>query len=192
MRLFRMLPERWQKLAHEALKFGTVGGINTVVNYVVFNTLALTVLRDGQLKATIIANAVAATTSFLMNRHWTYRDRPKSALHRETMLFFLFNGVGLVIELGALGLVKYGLGITGLLAINVAKTGGLVLGTLFRFWAYRTFVFQPAPAAVDGHVEHHLVADLDPVAELVEELENEQYQQPEPVRAPGGPAATPR
>ncbi|MFB9235208.1 GtrA family protein [Plantactinospora siamensis] len=190
MRLVRMLPERWQKLAHEALKFGTVGGINTLINYVVFNALALTVMRNGQLKATIIANVVAAICSFMMNRHWTYRDRPKSALHRETALFFLFNGIGLIIELGALGLAKYGFGITGLLALNVAKTGGLVLGTLFRFWAYRNFVFRPAPAAVDGHVEHHLVADLDPVAELVEELETEHHQRPTGPTTDNGRAGT--
>lgn len=129
----------------EALKFGVVGGINTVVNYAVFNALALTILVNGQLKATIIATIVATISSYLMNRHWTYRDRPKSTLRREYTLFFLFNGIGLLIELCVLGLAKYGLGITNLLALNVVKTIGLVLGTLFRFWSYRTFVFRPAP-----------------------------------------------
>ena len=45
MRLVRLLPQRWQKLAHEALKFGTVGGVNTVINYAVFNALALTIFE---------------------------------------------------------------------------------------------------------------------------------------------------
>jgi len=154
-----MLPDRWQKFIHEALTFGAVGGINTVINYGVFNALALTIFATGQLKATVIATVVATTSSYLMNRHWTYRDRPKSAMRREYTLFFLLNGAGLVIELGALALAKYGLGIDGLLALNVAKTGGLALATVFRFWSYRTFVFRPATAgsaptadgpAVDG------------------------------------------
>ncbi|WP_434742878.1 GtrA family protein [Micromonospora sp. SH-82] len=150
MRLVRLLPERWQKFVHEALKFGVVGGINTVINYAVFNALALTVFRDGQLKATVIATIVATITSYLMNRHWTYRDRPKSAMRREYALFFLFNATGLLIELGVLALAKYGLGVTGLLALNVAKTVGVVLATLFRFWSYRTFVFQPAPVVAEA------------------------------------------
>ncbi|HEX5543009.1 MAG TPA: GtrA family protein [Micromonospora sp.] len=145
MRLVRLLPDRWRSLFHEVLKFGTVGGINTIINYAVFNTLVLTVLVTGQLKATIIAATIATISSYLMNRYWTYRDRPRSAMHRESALFFLFNATGLLIELGALGVAKYGFGITGLLALNVAKTVGLFLGTVFRFWSYRTFVFKTAP-----------------------------------------------
>lgn len=147
MPLARLLPERWHKFLHEAFKFGLVGGINTVINYAVFNALALTVFVDGQLKAAVVATVVATITSYLMNRHWTYRDRPKSAMRREYALFFFFNGVGLLIELGVLAAAKYGLGVTGLLALNIAKTGGVVLATLFRFWSYRTFVFQPAAPA---------------------------------------------
>ncbi|MGW2622888.1 GtrA family protein [Micromonospora taraxaci] len=182
MRLVRLLPERWQKFIHEALKFGIVGGINTVINYAVFNALALTVFVNGQLKATVIATIVATITSYLMNRHWTYRDRPKSALRREYVLFFLFNGAGLLIELGAVAAAKYGLGVHGLLALNVAKTVGVLLATLFRFWSYRTFVFQPVSAVEDDDKEsdstwHGLprdewdtMAEMDPVAELAESV----------------------
>ncbi|MFC7548247.1 GtrA family protein [Plantactinospora sp. GCM10030261] len=171
MRLVRMLPDRWQKFINEALKFGLVGGVNTVINYAVFNALALTVFRDGQLKATVIATVVATFTSYLMNRHWTYRDRPKSTMRREYALFFLFNATGLAIELSMLAAIKYGFGITSLLALNVAKTVGLVFGTAFRFWAYRTFVFRPHPAG--AHPEHHVSAELDPVAEVIELEEQE-------------------
>jgi putative flippase GtrA len=145
MRLARLVPDRWQKLIHEALRFGAVGGINLVVNYAVFNALVLTVFPTGQLKATVIATVVSTTTSYLMNRHWTFRDRPRSAMRREYLLFFFFNATGLAIELAVLGAAKYALGLTGLLALNVAKTIGVAIGTVFRFWSYRTFVFQSAP-----------------------------------------------
>ncbi|MGN9764605.1 GtrA family protein [Micromonospora sp. SD12] len=186
MRLVRLLPERWQKFIHEALKFGIVGGVNTVINYAVFNALALTVFVDGQLKATVIATVVATITSYLMNRHWTYRDRPKSAMRREYVLFFLFNGAGLLIELGVLAAAKYGLGLTSLLALNVAKTGGVLLATLFRFWSYRTFVFQPAPAhAADTwhsipRDEWDTMAEMDPVAELAESISELEESEPPP------------
>jgi len=142
----RLLPQRWQKFIHEALKFGIVGGLNTVVNFAVFNLLILTIFATGQLKANVAATVVATTTSYFMNRHWTYRDRPKSAIRREYVLFFAFNAAGLVIELAVLGLFKYGLGLTSVLALNIAKAGGIGLGTVFRFWSYRTFVFRPEVA----------------------------------------------
>ncbi|MFG3553173.1 GtrA family protein [Micromonospora sp. NPDC047557] len=201
MRLVRLLPERWQKFIHEALKFGIVGGINTVINYAVFNVLALTVFVNGQLKATVIATVVATITSYLMNRHWTYRDRPKSALRREYVLFFLFNGAGLLIELGAVAAAKYGLGVHGLLGLNVAKTAGVLLATLFRFWSYRTFVFQPVSPAEDEtkaeptwhdipRDEWDTMAEMDPVAELAEsvsELEEAQSSD-RPDATPAAPA----
>ncbi|BCJ58582.1 GtrA family protein [Micromonospora endophytica] len=195
MPLVRLLPERWQKFLHEALKFGLVGGINTVINYAVFNALALTVFVNGQLKATVVATIVATITSYLMNRHWTYRDRPKSALRREYVLFFFFNGVGLLIELGVLAAAKYGLDINSLLALNIAKTGGVVLATLFRFWAYRTFVFQPAapPEAEQTwqglpRDEWDTMAEMDPVAELAESITELEEEEPPAVR----PGLTPR
>ncbi len=195
MPLVRLLPERWQKFIHEALKFGLVGGINTVINYAVFNALALTVFVDGQLKATVVATIMATITSYLMNRHWTYRDRPKSAMQREYALFFLFNGAGLLIELGVLAAAKYGLGVTGLLALNIAKTGGVVLATLFRFWSYRTFVFQPAAPAEATQRWHGLprdewdtMAGMDPVAELAESVTELEEEQPPAAR----PGVTPR
>lgn len=140
---------RWQKLASEFAKFGTIGVINTGINYGVFNALLLTGLTQGRLKANIAATVVATTTSYFMNRHWTFRDRPKSTLRREYVLFFGFNLAGLLIELGVLALAVYGLSMTGLIASNIAKTVGLVLGTLFRFWAYRTFVFPAARPVAD-------------------------------------------
>ncbi|OKI58195.1 GtrA family protein [Micromonospora sp. CB01531] len=182
----RLLPERWRKFIHEALKFGIVGGINTVINYAVFNALALTVFRDGQLKATVVATIVATITSYLMNRHWTYRDRPKSALRREYVLFFLFNATGLLIELGVLAAAKYGFGVTSLLMLNVAKTGGVLLATMFRFWSYRTFVFQPAPqhARENWHSiprdEWDNVGEMDPVAELAESVSELEETEPRP------------
>ncbi|MFI9641934.1 GtrA family protein [Micromonospora sp. NPDC051925] len=196
MRLVRLLPERWQKFIREALKFGVVGGVNTVINYAVFNALALTVFVDGQLKATVIATIVATITSYLMNRHWTYRDRPKAALQREYALFFLFNGAGLIIELGVLAAAKYGLGFNSLLALNVAKTGGVLLATLFRFWSYRTFVFQPVPQHAEEtwhsikRDEWDTMAELDPVAELAESVSELEEAQAQPEQRPA-PATEP-
>jgi putative flippase GtrA len=136
------LPEKWHAITKEMAKFGTIGLINLVVNFAVFNLLWLTVLRNGELKAKAIAAAVAITSAYFMNRHWTYRDRPKSTLHREYALFFFVNIVGLIIEVLVVGVAKYGFGQTHIVVLNICTGFGILLGTIFRFWAYRTHVFK--------------------------------------------------
>jgi putative flippase GtrA len=143
--LLRFIPKRWHAIAAELSKFGTIGVINLVVNFAVFNVLVLTFLRHGELKAKALATVVATTCAYVMNRHWTYRDRPKSTLHREYSLFFLFNIVGLVIEVSVVGAAKYGLHQTHILVLNACTAIGILLGTVFRFWAYRTHVFKLGP-----------------------------------------------
>jgi putative flippase GtrA len=146
VRLVRFLPERWRKLAHEALKFGVVGGINTLVDFVVFNLF----LPIGPLKANVVSTVVATTSSYGLNRHWTYKDRMRGAMRREYALFFMFNLAGFLMQSAVLGVVKYGLHFTednGRIALNIGKAAGAVVAMVFRFWAYRTFVFKAAQAA---------------------------------------------
>ena len=65
---------------------------------------------------------------------------------REYVLFFVFNGVAMLISLACLWFSHYLLGLDSPLADNIsANVVGLILGTLFRFVAYRTWVF-PARA----------------------------------------------
>lgn len=166
MRLVQRLPQRWQGLVHELAKFGTIGVINLFVNVGVSNLLWLTVFKDSEVKGKAVATVVATTAAYFMNRHWTYRDRPKSALRREYALFFFFNLVGLIIETAVLAFGKYGLHITHLLALNFFTGIGIVLGTIFRFWAYRTHVFKAEPAETSAMeafaaIPPELAEDLD-------------------------------
>jgi putative flippase GtrA len=142
------VPARFHKIGDEIAKFGTIGIINIFVNSAVVNLLWLTPwLHGSQVKAKAIATIVAATSAYFMNRHWTYRNRPKSSLRREYTLFFAFNLVGLFIEVGAVSVAEYWLHRTDLLVLNIFSLLGIGLGTVFRFWAYRTHVFKLAPAA---------------------------------------------
>ncbi|GGK31093.1 hypothetical protein GCM10010124_24920 [Pilimelia terevasa] len=170
--LLGLLPAKLRTIGPEAARFLIVGLLNTVVNFAVFNALIFTVFGNGQLKANVAATAVATVMSYLMNRHWTYQHRPRSQKRREFTLFVFFNLAGLAIELLVLFGVKYGLGLTAILAINAAKVLGLVLGTVFRFWAYRTFVFigtsvtVPAPQprrAQDADIDREFTALTGPL-----------------------------
>jgi putative flippase GtrA len=162
--LEQILPKRWHGLTKELAKFGTIGVINLFVNFAVFNLLWLTVLRSGEVKAKAIATIVATTCAYFMNRHWTYRDRPKSTIRREYSLFFFFNAVGLLIEVTVVGAAKYGFGLTHIVVLNLAGALGILLGTIFRFWAYRTHVFRPAdPDLATESVAVGAVGSLTPV-----------------------------
>jgi putative flippase GtrA len=141
----RKLPQRFHAITHELAKFGTIGLLNLGVNFAVVNLLWFTILSGSEVKAKAVATVVAATSAYFMNRYWTYKDRPKSTLRREYALFFFFNLVGLVIEVAVLYFAKYGLHQTHLLVLNLFTAVGIVLGTVFRFWAYRTHVFKIAP-----------------------------------------------
>ncbi|MDT5038252.1 MAG: hypothetical protein QOE03_3437 [Micromonosporaceae bacterium] len=146
MRLDRFLPHRVRAVAPEAFAFAVIGLANTVLYYLVFNGL----LVIGAVKATIVAAVVTTYLAYLANRHWTYKNRPRSAVRREYTLFFGINLVGLCIQAVGTGVLKYGFHLSEAhdrLAFNIATTACVAIATAFRFWTYRTFVFMDAPAA---------------------------------------------
>src|SRR5687768_17163085 len=159
----RPLAERLRHLAPEALAFGSIGAVNTLL----YMAITWALLPIGAVKASVIATVVTTTLAYLANRYWTYRKHTRSALRREYTLFFGFNLVGMIIQSGAVTIGKYGFGLTEehdeILFMGVTLLG-IAIATVFRFWAYRTFVFLKPP--VDGH--EAVVAELDVVAGLAE------------------------
>lgn len=169
----RWLPERFHAITDEVAKFGIIGVLNLLVNFAVFNLLWLTVLRTGEVKAKAVATIVATTCAYFMNRHWTYRDRPKSTLRREYSLFFFFNLVGLVIEVTVVAVAKYGFHLTHIVVLNICTLLGIALGTIFRFWAYRTHVFKAGTEGADDGRPALLVTDLETETDLETDLGTE-------------------
>ncbi|MET7763695.1 GtrA family protein [Streptomyces sp. NPDC005336] len=139
------LSTRVRQLAREIAKFGVVGGAGVFVNLAVFNLVrGLTELPV--VRASIVATVVATGFNYVGYRYFTYRDRDKQRRTKELSLFLLFSVVGLVIENGVLYTATYGFGWDSSLQSNVFKFLGIGIGTLFRFWSYRTWVFRALPA----------------------------------------------
>ncbi|MBO0870059.1 MAG: GtrA family protein [Micromonosporaceae bacterium] len=141
----RRLWLRFGELVHEFSKFGVVGVVAYVVDVSISNLLLHPI---GPIFSAVASVTVAATVAFIGNRFWTWRDRERTSLRREYLLYFLFNLGGLLIALACVGLSWYVFGhfwpsvFQNRLAYNIAKNVvGLILGTLFRFWSYRRFVF---------------------------------------------------
>ena len=148
MTFARTLYSRLGHLFHELMKFGVVGAVAFVVDVGTFNLLRHGSLAEKPLTAKLVSTVLATTVAYAGNRHWTFRHRERSGLRREYTLFFLFNAVGLAIALACLGISHYLLGFTSTVADNIsANLVGMALGTVFRFWSYRRFVFT-APVAL--------------------------------------------
>jgi putative flippase GtrA len=67
----------------------------------------------------------------------------------EFVMFAVMSGIGSSMAVACLAISHYVLDLTSPLADNVsANIVGLVLGTVFRFWAYRTHVFSGSQQVV--------------------------------------------
>lgn len=152
MGVIRHLWMRFEHLVKEFAKFGTVGSVAFVIDVGVSNLLYL-VFDLGPLTSKTISVAIAATVAFLGNRFWTFRHRASQGLAKEYFMYFVLNAVGLLIALLVVGFTTYILKLTGPLAYNIsANVIGLGLGTAFRFWSYKKWVFLPPELPpVDPH-----------------------------------------
>jgi putative flippase GtrA len=141
----RELYVRFQRLIHEAAKFGVVGVVGVFITNggyaLLHNTFGL-----GPVTSTTIATIVATAVSYVANRYWSFRHRERTSVAREGVIFFILNGVGLLIQDAVVAFNFYILGngqnkAAEFIALNV----GIALATLFRFWSYRKWVWA-APA----------------------------------------------
>jgi putative flippase GtrA len=155
-------------LYREIGKFGAIGALAYLLDTYLYNLLRVGIwpvteapLGHKTVLCKVISTSVATVAAWLGNRYWTFRHRHRPTARAEVLLFGVVNAGGLLMAAGCLVVSHYLLGLTSPLADNIsANAVGLVLGTLFRFWAYRQFVFTdrrdrsplaplaPAPAAV--------------------------------------------
>jgi len=142
----------WRVLVKELSAFGVVGVINLFVDIGLFNALHFGA-GIGPLTSKVISTTVATTSAYFLNRHWSFSHRARTGLAREYVLFFVLNGIALVMGLLVLGLTRYGFGLTGKLSLNVANLIGIGLGTIFRFWSYKRWVFPPHEADAESTAE---------------------------------------
>ncbi|MEO3790384.1 GtrA family protein [Nonomuraea sp. B10E15] len=139
----KRLYERFASLLHELAKFGSIGAIAFLIDTGAYNLFLLGV-GLGPLTSKVFATTISATFAYLGNRYWTFRHREQSGLGREYFLFFLLNGIALLFGLLVIGFTTYTLHLDDALSANIANIIGVGLGTLFRFWSYKKWVFLEA------------------------------------------------
>ncbi|ROS63810.1 putative flippase GtrA [Curtobacterium sp. PhB172] len=138
-----------RRLIAQLARFGVVGAVGFVVDTTIFNVLRATVLNpdevhSGPFWAKVVSTVVAIFVNWMGNRYWTFREQRRAVATREGIEFVVVSLGGMVISLGCLGISHYVLGFTSALADNVSgNVIGLVLGTAFRFWLYKVWVYHP-------------------------------------------------
>ncbi len=144
------LYSRVRTMLPEMLKFLVVGGLGTVIDLG-----GAAVLHSKYHVEPLAAKAISVTLAtlftYLGSRFWTFKERENQSVRREAVLFFVLNVVGLLIAEAVIGLVTYVMGLRGSLEYNAASFIGTGLGTIFRFYAYRKWVFlAPEAASASG------------------------------------------
>ncbi|MEO9137947.1 MAG: GtrA family protein [Jatrophihabitans sp.] len=136
-------------LVKELAAFGAVGALAFVIDVGLFATLA----GAGALKAKTVSTIVSTTFAYFGNRYLSFSHRARSSLGRETAVFFGINLVTLAFSLLVIAFFVYPLGYDHasrtVFLVNIATIG---VGTIFRFWAYKRFVFLHPDRVHSRHI----------------------------------------
>ena len=145
---------RFAALIPELAKFGLVGGIGAVIDLGGAAYLH-GAMGIGPMVAKGLSISAATVVTYLGSRFWTFRHRVNQHVLRETALFAALNVVGLFVAEAVIAFTSYGLDMKSTLAYNGASLAGTGLGTIFRYFAYKKWVFlasEPVEAAVPSRV----------------------------------------
>jgi putative flippase GtrA len=145
---------RLRRLSGEAAKFSAVNVVATVVAVLIFNVLVHGVpmsftpgpLNGWPVTSWFLANCVGMGISFYGSRRYAFKHRQPTGPAGGALNYSLVNLASFVIPMGCLWVTRNTLGWNSALSDNIsANVVGAALGMLFRFWAFRRFVFKRQP-----------------------------------------------
>jgi putative flippase GtrA len=170
--LYRRLRVMVSMLWREVAKFGVVGTIGWIIDTGLYLYLMNGPLHQGEVWAKGWGSIAAAMFTWVANRLWTFRDRRQNNVFREFVLFLVMNVIGLLIATGCVAFTKYILDMTSQFAMFVSgSVVGLVLGTVFRYWAYRYWVFNDVRSAGGEEAAPHRGTAREQALGMAQELE---------------------
>ena len=141
---------RGRRVFTEAYRFLAVGGIATIVAFLIFNLLVHgfntghhALLEDHVIVAYVLANTVGMVVSYRGSRSWAFKHRPPRGADGGRAAFVLINLVTMTLPIACLWVSRNVLGLDDPYSDNVsANVIGLFLGLVARFYLFRRFVFR--------------------------------------------------
>jgi putative flippase GtrA len=156
------LRKRFADLIPELAKFGVVGLTGAIIDLGGADYLHVHLGLEPMLSKALSITAATIVT-YLGSRFWTFRHRVNQALLREGVLFVMLNVVGLIIAEIVIAITTYGLDLKSELAYNAASVAGTGLGTIFRYFSYKKWVFLAgAPGTTVAAGEAAVSGIVDP------------------------------
>ena len=134
----RLLSPARLAIAKQFLRFGTVGFIGFIVDNSFVYGLKGSI---GLYWAGAAAYLFAATTTWGLNRLWTFRATSRGAAHKQWALFLATNAVGFVLNRGTYFIL---ITFSTLCHDNpvIATFAGTLMGMFLNFHFSRTIVFR--------------------------------------------------
>ena len=149
----RWLPEPYRDIAirhRELVKFALVGGTTWVIDTAIFLVLKTTILEPKPVTAKVISVTIATLASYGLNRGWSFRTRGGRDRHHEAVLYVFISAISVGVYSAPLWISRYVLNLrtpsVALFTEHMAdfvsgQIVGVLLGMVFRWWAFRRWVF---------------------------------------------------
>lgn len=177
---------RLRRIGGEAVKFSAVNVIATLVAVVLFNVLvhgiagigAPGVLNGWPVTSWFLANCVGMAISFYGSRGFAFKTRQPSGPGGGALNYLAVNLASFVIPMACLWGTRNILDWDSAIADNIsANVVGGLLGGLFRFWAFRRFVFKRHSAGAPEGIRAERRSTGPEVGPVEPELVQHQPQQ---------------
>lgn len=126
-----------KKLKH-IIKFGCVGGLNTIVDFGIFSILN-GIFGLNYIISQIISYSSGTLNSYIFNRFWTFKDtrNVKKKTTEELVQFIVINAASLGVSLIGMSMLMRDKNMNSL----IAKIGAMGLAQVVNFLGYRFWVF---------------------------------------------------
>ncbi|MEK4668820.1 GtrA family protein [Niallia taxi] len=119
------------------LKFGIVGSLNTIIDFVVY--ALLTSVGANYLLSQILSYSCGLLNSYFVNRTWTFKQKDKASM-KEFIRFLAVNAATLSLTLILLDFLYTKQGLNLLLSKFLVTA----IGTVFNFIGTKMLVFTKA------------------------------------------------
>ncbi len=133
--ILRLASQR--QTVRQFVKFAIIGAGNTVVDWGIY-FLMNRLIGVPKLGSKLTSFAVAATSSYVFNRRWTFRSTNPNVV-TELLKFIVVAGIGATLNAGIFWLVVLQLGAPDLVGL-IAATGLVMFWNFFvnKYWTFRS------------------------------------------------------
>ena len=122
-------------------RLGLIGGLNTIVYFVLLNVL-FSVVGLSDFASVTWAFVMATALSYVLNRRWTFQIKEGRGSLRETLVFYAVNLAAWAATVGLVELTEAVFGSSTALQVNLASLVATAIILIPKFASYRDLVFK--------------------------------------------------